>query len=448
MAPRKEDPAPEAPAPTENTTPGGGRFSRFAKLGTLTAGTAARHLTQKVMSTFQNAQTAEEREKAALEKTARQMVKTLGELKGAAMKVGQMLTTDPELPPEMLQILSTLQSSAPAMSSEMVRRVVAEALGGKLEDHFTEFHDVPLGAASIGQVHRATTREGQAVAVKVQYPGIAETIRHDMRNLDAVMNVARAMLPRERVDAYLEELTVVLDRESDYVQEAQHMVRYGELLRRMHGVRAPEPVVSLTRTNVLTMEFVEGVRLQDWLGTASAEAARDMGLRLLRVHVDMLYRHHLLHADPHPGNFLVDTAGNLVVLDFGCVREYEPAFVDDMVRLLLALWRHDLDELQAAWRTLKFIDNGVDPDLVYEWFNLILAPLVHNGEFDFRAWKVRDDVMAFVMANPRIKLFAPPREMLFYMRVVTGLRGVLAQAGVTANLRRWAREVAELRGLV
>lgn len=445
-------PEPDATEPAAEGSPGHkstSRFARFAKLSSMTAGVAARHLTQRVVSAFQTEEEAEAARKKHLESSASTIAATLGELKGAAMKVGQMLSTDPELlPPEITDALSTLQKDAPPMDLPMVRGVIEEALGGVLEDHFTSFSDKPIGAASIGQVHRATTTDGQDVAVKVQYPGIADSIESDLKNLGALLNLARAKLPRERVDAYLEEVTEVIKREGDYLHEADTLERFQTVLKDVEGVRVPIPVYELCRKNVLTMEYIDGVRLSDWLSEQDDDTKTRTGRRVIDAYIEMVHTHGALHADPHPGNFLVDKDENVVFLDLGCVRDYDLAFSDGLIAMLVALWHHDLEALQAAWRELGFRDDGVDPEVVYEWLEIALEPLLTDRELDFGAWRVHEAGMQFVKKNPSILGFAPPREAIFYLRVLAGLRGMFAASGVKVNAYRMSREAVKARGLM
>jgi predicted unusual protein kinase regulating ubiquinone biosynthesis (AarF/ABC1/UbiB family) len=426
-----------------------GRFSRFAKLSSMTAGVATRTVTQKMVGAFQDLDARQAAEKKALHKSAEQMVKTLGELKGAAMKVGQMLTTDPELlPPEIVEHLSVLQNSAPAMDFPMVKEVVENALGGKLEDHFPTFSEEAIGAASIGQVHRATTVEGQDVAVKVQYPGIAATIEADLKNLGAVMNVAKALIPAERVDGYVEEVKEVLARESDYHREADNLERFIVLLKDLPGIRVPTPVQDLTRKDVLTMEYIEGPRLVDYLEDADQKERNEKMHLLMTAYLHTMHRHGALHADPHPGNFLVDGQGHLVLLDLGAIREYPLDFCDNLIRMIIAMWEHDTDLLKEAWQRMEFVDRGIDPEMVYDWFNIILDPLLEDRVFDFGHWELQDEAMRFILKNPKLKLFAPPQEVIFYMRVMAGMRGLLAQSEAKINVYEMAMTMAEERGLI
>ena len=445
----------EAPASPEESTEAErihkstSRFARFAKLSSMTAGVAARHLGQRMASAFQTEEEAEEARRRELTRSANTIAATFGELKGAAMKVGQMLSTDPEiLPTEISDALSSLQKDAPPMDFPMVREVVEEALGGVLEDHFSDFSQAPIGAASIGQVHRAVTRDGQPVAVKIQYPGIADTIESDLKNLGSLLNLARAKVPRERVDAYLEEVTEVIKRESDYLHEADTLERFQTVLRDVEGVRVPIPHYELTRKNLLTMQFIEGERLSDWLEHQDEETKNRIGHRLVDAFIEMVHTHGALHADPHPGNFMVDTEGNVVFLDLGCVRDYDMSFSDGLIQILTGMWQHDLDTMQAAWQQLGFRDGGIDPDLVYDWLEIVLEPLLVDRPFDFGAWKVHESAMHFVKKNPAILGFNPPREAIFYLRVLAGLRGMFAASNLQVNAYRLSRDAVKSRGLM
>lgn len=440
-SPRSDDAQGAAHRPTS-------RLARFARLSSLTAGVAARHLGQKVASAFQSEEEAAAAERRELSRSAQSIAATFGELKGAAMKIGQMLSTDSEfLPPEITDALSTLQKDAPPMAYSMVRQVVEEALGGALEDFFSAFSEQPIGAASIGQVHRATTRDGQEVAVKVQYPGIADTLESDLRNFASLLNLTRVRLPRERVDSYLEEVTEVLQRESDYLHEADTLERFQTVLRDVPGVRVPVPLYELTRKNVLTMEYIAGERLTSWLERQSDEKRTRIATRLIDAYVEMVHTHGALHADPHPGNFLVDADENVVVLDLGCVRDYDLDFADGLIGILSAMWSHDLERMQAAWRRLGFRDDQLDPEMIYEWLQIALEPLLVDRPFDFAAWRVQESAMHFIKRHPRILEFTPPREALFYLRVLGGLRGIFATAGVHINAYRLSREAVRARAL-
>ncbi len=418
-----------------------GRFGRFAKLSTMTAGVAARTLGQKMAGAFQSEEGREESRKRTLENNAQKMADTMGELKGAAMKIGQMLSADPDLlPKEMAGALAGLQSEAPPMDLEMVHGQIQKQLGGPVEEFFSSFSDAPIGSASIGQVHRATTVDGQDVAVKVQYPGVRDSIRSDIKNLSSLLNLARVRLTKEQTDAYLDEVTEVLVRESNYLDEADSLERFRTVLGPIEGVRVPTPLYDLTREEVLTMEFIEGERFVDWVKARPDDIRTEYGERMVGAFIHMMHIHGALHADPHPGNFLVDTNGDVVFLDLGCVRQYPLEFSRGLAQVLIAHWGGDLDRLIAQMADLGFRVDSVDPELVYEWFEIILAPLLSDRVFDFHDWDIHEASRKFILAHPSLLDVHPPPEAIFYLRVLAGLRGIFANAGVQVNAYRLSKD--------
>ena len=426
-----------------------GRLGRFARLSSMTASVAARQIGGRIAAAFQDEQQRAKARKRTNQRSAEQIVTTMGQLKGAAMKVGQILSTDPELlPDEMTDALSALQSSAPPMDFETVREVIEAALDCDLDDAFSSFSREAIGAASIGQVHRATTTAGLQVAVKVQYPGIVDTIESDMKNLGSMLNLARVSYSRAQVETYLDEVTQVILRESDYLAEADALELFQTVLHDVEGVRSPAPVHALTRKNVLTMEFVEGERLADFLSTAGPAERTQKAERLIRAYITMMHDHDVLHADPHPGNFLVDTDGQVVFLDLGCVRSYAPAFQRGLIAILLALWRGDLDALLHHLDTLGHSREGVDPELIYEWLEMVLEPLLVDRPFDFGAWPIHERSLRSVKQHPSVLRFAPPKEAIFYLRTLAGLRGLLGQSHTEVNAYRIAKAAVEKMGLL
>ncbi len=414
----------------------------------MTAGVTARQVTNRVVTAFQNDEDAEASRKRALALSAEQIVETMGQLKGAAMKIGQMLSADPEaLPGEVTDALAKLQAEAPPMEFSMVKEVVEEALGDSLSALFSDFSETPIGAASIGQVHRGRLQSGMDVAIKVQYPGIANTIESDMKNLGSLLQLARAKVSRERLDSYVDEVTEVIKRESDYLAEADALERFQIILGDVEGVRVPIPVHEYTRRTVLTMEYIEGARLVDWLNTASPDKRKMQAERLIMSYIEMVHLHNALHADPHPGNFIVDASENIVFLDLGCVRDYAPQFGDGLIRLILSMWQGDLDRLMATLDDMGFVSEGIEPDLIYEWLELILTPLMANRPVNFGELKINDKAMRFVKDNPSILGFAPPQEALFYVRVLAGLRGVLASTNSSVNAYQIARDAVKRLGI-
>jgi predicted unusual protein kinase regulating ubiquinone biosynthesis (AarF/ABC1/UbiB family) len=422
-----------------------GRIRRLGKIGHTATRVGARHAVQRIREAVTPSADHAGQRKRAMQRTAHDVVGALAELKGAAMKVGQMLSVDPHvLPPDLREALTALQRSVPPMPFSMVEEVVGRAFQRPLAQVFASMDPEPLGAASIGQVHRAVSLEGRPLAVKVQYPGVEGSIDDDVRNVGSLLNITRLVAPGVPIQAYMEELRQALHREADYTQEAQALEHYGPRFSSLPSIRCPRPVHDLTRKTVLSMDLLDGTPLDKHL-VSLPQAERDaLATRWLDFSMRCMHELHLLHADPHPGNFLVDPAGNIVILDFGCVREFDPAFTDAMVEIMRAVWRGDAEVLPGLLARMGFGVPGAKPpgaEVTYEWLELTLAPFLRDEPFDFPAWQPERRARTFVFDHPEILTLVPPRAAMFYFRVVAGIRGLLARTGSRVNVHRLAKAI-------
>lgn len=419
-----------------------GRWQRMLKLGGTATSVGARQAFHKLKEAVGGPQAGAQQ--AVNSHTAQQVAKTLSEMKGAAMKVGQMLSMDPNLlPPEFREALGILQKDAPPMPFDVVEKQVSTALGKPLAEAFREFDRQPMGAASIGQVHRAVANDGTPLAVKVQYPGVADSIDSDIQNLGSLLNMARVALPNVNVEEYLEEFRQVLHREADYTQEAASLDRFGKVFSVFDFVRVPRAFPDLTRRNVLSMEFMEGRKMDEWLLELPQTERNAWATRFMGMFFRSFHEMHTLHADPHPGNFLVDRDGRLVLLDFGCIKDFEPAFTAGFARILKAHWTGDAEALPERFRAAGFgvpDARKLPPDVLYEYLDLLLAPFIKDTEFDFTHWDVEWKAKDFVTAHPAMLSLTPPRDALFYFRVCAGLKGMLCRTGSRVNVHRLARD--------
>ena len=383
-------------------------------------------------------------------------MKTLGRMKGASMKIGQLLSADPDmLPPGFAEQLTSLQSAAPPMTYSTVKLQIETALEQRIEDVFHTFDPAPVGSASIGQVHRGRLHSGEEVAVKVQYPGIIDSLDSDMRNMGALMNLGRAVVDKRRLDEYLAEVKKAMREESDYTLEAANLRRAVEQYAGLERVRVPEPFEEWTRPPVLVMEYIEGEKLDEALIDMEPGPRRNEIMeRVIRTYVWMF--HHLMemHSDPHPGNFLLDDDDNLVILDFGCVKAYSDAtFPDGILRMLIACWNDDDEGAAALYRELGFggedADPSVfDPGMIREYHEIILKPFIYDEPFNLGNWAVREELRKWVWKNPKFLKLVPPADLVLYMRVLSGLKGLMFKLNATLHLYPMAREAAIKRGLI
>ncbi|MCA9545301.1 MAG: AarF/ABC1/UbiB kinase family protein [Myxococcales bacterium] len=384
-------------------------------------------------------------------RNAKHIVQVMGEMKGAAMKVGQMLSADPDLvAPEFADMLATLQHDAPPMDYVTVAQVVEAALDRPIDAVFKFFDPEPIGSASIGQVHRATLPDGRAVAVKVQYPGIEASLESDLKNLASLLKVGRVLMTRERAESIVAEARNAILSEADYEAEARNLQRFHDLLADFPGVRVPAPVMALSRRSLLVMEFIEGQKLDDAMAALPASRRDAVAERFIALFVHLYHDHAVLHADPHPGNFMLDGDDNVVLLDFGCVRQYAPRWPDSVLKLLTVYWRRDGEGIRRVFTEQGYGKPGMtmpDGQVLLDYLDLILAPLREDAEFDFGDWQVHAKTRQYVRQHLEMVKLVPPPEMLLYYRVLLGVKGIMARSGARLNLRHMAEAACVRRGI-
>ena len=314
------------------------------------------------------------------EKTAEQVFKVLGELKGGAMKFGQALSVfEAALPEEIAkpyrETLVKLQESAPPLPVRVVHKVLAKELGEDWRDHFAHFDDTPTASASIGQVHRGTWKDGRAVAVKIQYPGASEALISDLNQIQRFAKIFALFMPGLDMKPLLEELRARIIEEVDYRYEAQAQETYSRVYDNDPDIAIPKVVMFSDR--VLVSEWMDGTPLSKIIASGTQEQRNNAGMKLARFHFTSPERAGLLHADPHPGNFRLLDDGRLGVLDFGACNRLPDGFPEPMKNLL----KHALDDdaigLYEGFKKDGFIlgEVDVDPQLVLEYLVPLVEPL-------------------------------------------------------------------------
>ncbi|MFT7841161.1 AarF/UbiB family protein [Saccharothrix sp. BKS2] len=382
-------------------------------------------------------------------KTAEQLFAVLGQLKGGAMKFGQALSVFEAAVPDELaepyrEALTKLQTAAPPMPSRTVHRVLAEQLGSGWAKRFRSFDDVPAASASIGQVHRAVWHDGRDVAVKVQYPGADEALETDLKQLLRFSRVIQAMMPGAEVKPLLEELRDRYLEELDYRTEADNQREFARGFADDEHVLVPRVVASSPK--VMVTEWTDGTPLSKIIRDGSREQRDLAGQLLSEFHFSAPSRSGLLHADPHPGNFMLGGDGRLRVLDFGAVARLPdglPRPLGLMTRLALEGRSADLEELL---RTEGFIRPGTE--LHAEDVLNYLAPFVEplrTETFHFtRRWLQQQAERVGDLRSPDMQtgrsLNLPPQYLLVH-RVTLGATGILCQLDAKVQARaivsRW-----------
>jgi ubiquinone biosynthesis protein len=355
---------------------------------------------------------------------------------GAFLKVGQMLSTRPDLLPRpWISELSKLQDGAPPFSYSEVERVVREELGAAPGELFASFDPEPIAAASIGQVHRATTKDGIEVAVKVQRPNVGRLIEVDMELLTFMLEGLKSMLPPSDYGTIATEIRETLRRELDYRLEAEAMKRMAALLAGTEKVRVPTPIDALSTGRVLTSTFEAGRKINivlDELAGPGGDAAAmaDVLGRLVEVYVRQILVFGFFQADPHPGNFLVTSDGTLVLLDFGCARELSPAMREGFRDLVMASFADDRTQMEAVFTRLGFVTRSGRPDSLHVFADALLGQLkrgVTGGQEP--VWRSREqtfggaaEMLDAAHSDPIVTI---PPEFVMIARVMGMISGTM-----------------------
>jgi predicted unusual protein kinase regulating ubiquinone biosynthesis (AarF/ABC1/UbiB family) len=421
--------------------------SRTAKLAVLPLGFAGR--TALGLGKRIGGRSAELVAQEIQQRTADQVFRVLGELKGGAMKLGQALSIfEAALPPELAEpyraTLTKLQESAPPLPASSVHRVLAADLGEDWRSEFTSFDDVPAAAASIGQVHRAVWKDGRQVAVKIQYPGAGRALISDFTQLSRLGRLFGVLMPGLDVRPLLDELRNRVAEELDYRMEAQSQQAFALAYADDPEIYVP-PVVAGT-DHVLVTEWMDGTPLSKIIANGSKLDRDNAGILLTRFLFSGPARAGLLHADPHPGNFRLMPDGRLGVLDFGAVDRLPDGLPPFFGRLLRIMHTEepDLDEVERELRANGFLRPGISVDL--EALRTFLAPLAEPSAvetFKFsREWMRWEAARVTDLSASNIsrKFNVPPSYVLIH-RVSTAGIGVLCQleceGAFRAEVLRW-----------
>lgn len=312
-----------------------GAAGRNLRLGAMGLGVAGSYFGYLLQRSFLGEEKREEKLKAAHTKAARRVREELQALRGPVMKIGQAMSLQTQmLPEEVLAELSQLQRKAPGMHSALVRVQFKNSVGLYPEDVFREFEPEPFAAASLGQVHRAVTKSGQAAAVKIQYPGIRRAMENDFKTLRALSKPAQAS--GHVTKGLIDEMETEILAETDYAREAANIEFFRERLKPLGFVRVPGLYKEHSTDKVLVMSLIPGKHLDDFLAQNPSQALRDkVGSRLFELFYHQILKVHAVHADPHWGNYLFSDEGEIGLVDFGCVKRLKPDFVAALSRMFL-----------------------------------------------------------------------------------------------------------------
>lgn len=425
---------------------------RFMKLAGLSAQVAGKMATHRVRGLFANADTQADEREQLLQDVGKELTRTLGEMKGAVMKVGQIASQMKDLfPEEIARELEALQKKAPPMPFSVIAEQIELALGEPPEIAFSSIEQTPCAAASIGQVHRAQLPSGERVVVKVQYPGVGESCESDLKHLKTLFNLAGLLkLDDKMLDELFDEIRQSLMAELDYESEARNLQLFKEYYADDETVLIPTLYPRYSAKTILTLSEEPGHTLQELDQLALSDAQiNTIGRRLFQFVCEQLFDLRALHADPHPGNFAIRPDGKIVLYDFGAVKPISEKVAEDLKAFVWAVFTKDGEQIDSVLRRrgVRRPDSGDLPPNFYDHFVEMIMPVFDKEQvFDFGNSKLHEQLMA--SATGRIKegltYFQATRESVHIDRVFSGHYWNLVQLGVKESLRTVLERYAEL----
>ncbi len=413
-----------------------GRAMRYAKVGRAVGGLAARFAGERYLGL-----------KLDRLEHAADLKEALGGLKGPLMKVAQILSTIPNaLPGEYASQLAELQSNAPSMGWGFVKRRMAAELGPDWQDKFDSFEHSAAAAASLGQVHRAIGHDGKTLACKLQYPDMNSVVEADLKQLKLVFSIYRRYEKAIDPSEVHQELSDRLREELDYAREAKHMQLYRQMLADEPGVHVPEVEPDLSAARLLTMAWLEGKPLLEFVDSG-VDARNRVAYNMFRAWYVPFYYFGIIHGDPHLGNYTVRDDHTINLLDFGCIRVFQPHFVTGVIDLYTALRDGNRDLAVHAYETWGFTGLGDELiDILNLWAEFVYAPLLEDGARPIQreqgqygaevAMKVRQEL-------DRVGGVQPPREFVLMDRAAIGLGSVFTHLRAEINWHRLFHELID-----
>jgi predicted unusual protein kinase regulating ubiquinone biosynthesis (AarF/ABC1/UbiB family) len=411
------------------------------KLAGMTASVAGRYAGGKIKDAIQGEDGREERKSQTYGKMAEDLTSTLGELKGAVMKVGQIVSqTQDFLPEEFSQALKKLQKEAPPVDFSVIEKQIEDELGQPISKLYKTFDAEPYASASIGQVHRATTLEGQDVVVKIQYPGVDRSVDSDLKQLRLALKLGGLLkMPKDSVDKLFHELHERLNEELDYELEAQNIQTFIEFHKDDEKILIPTVCLKLSTKRILTLEYLDGDSADHLDDLNYSEAQRtELADNLFYMLSKQLFVHQCIHGDPHPGNFCFRKDGSIVVFDFGCVKVLKPEIVQAYRDAIVSSIEEDFATVDNALIRLGArVANKPSPGAAYYkiWRDIFFEPF-DGEEYDFGEGRLHiESAKHTKLFFKHLELFKPPVDSLYIDRMISGHYWILKSIKAKANFR-------------
>lgn len=419
-------------------------FGRTSSLLKVTASIVASEVKDRVM-TMDSAQQIQ-----AKIQLAKKMTEHMGDLKGAAMKLGQMLSIDAAdyLPPEALEILSKLQKDVEPIDFS----IIDAQLRSELKEKYSalEINPKALAVASIGQVHTAKY-QGKEIVLKIQYPDIEKTIETDIKVMKFLMNQTSFLMQKSaNLDSLFDELRNTLINETDYLLEGQHLKKAQELFKDHPHFKVPTYIEEVSTKRILAMEFMEGVSFTEWLNRGrSMKEKEEMGRKLYELFLLEFFTLGFVQTDPNPGNFLVNNEDQIVLLDYGAAKEYSPEFIKSYTQLLRAAYKNDKAAVLACSFEFDIISSKESDEtleLFYKMMKCMIEPFRQNSAFNFADQTFYEDSKRYALeVSKKCKYSPPPEKLLFLHRKLGGIFQLLKKMEVRINLHEyWVNRIETL----
>ena len=413
---------------TENNSLSG-RIKRYAKVTGAVGGIAARVAGQRYLGLNLGKQEMPADLKSAL-----------GNLKGPVMKVAQILATIPDaLPDEYVEELRQLQSNAPSMGRLFVKRRMSAELGKDWQNSFNSFNQEAVAAASLGQVHKAESLDGQTVACKLQYPDMNSAVEADLKQLRLAMSIYQRYDNAINASEIYKELSARIREELDYIREGQNMALYRLMLAKEETVHVPDLIETASTDRLLTMTWLDGAPILDFIkNNPELEMRNLVAKNMFRAWYVPFYLYGIIHGDPHLGNYSIRPNGDINLLDFGCIRVFPPTFVKGVIDLYIGLRDGDEELAVNAYRTWGFENLDRDTiDVLNHWARFVYSPLMEDKVR--RIQETNSGVYGKEVVEKvhkelrRLNGVKPPREFVLMDRAAIGLGSVFLHLNAEVN---------------
>lgn len=405
---------------------------RFFKLAGMTASVAGNYAKTRISNVFKSAEQAAKDQAEAHKASGERIAQTLGELKGAVMKVGQMASIAKDiLPKELTDSLRTLQKEAPPMPYEVIAEQIKAELGAEPHEIFEDFDEEPFAAASIGQVHRALLQDGREVIVKIQYPGVDESCDSDLAHLKMAFRASGLVkVDKKQLNQVFEEIKERLHEELDYESEARHAAIFYEHYKDKPGVVVPQVITEHSSKRVLTLTYEPGDTLDKVKEPRYSQEIRDLiGVNFFRLVCDQIFVLKAVHGDPNPGNFAFRDDGTIVMYDFGCVKFLKQEIVTAYKNTIEAGLEERYDLVEEGLLALGVRKPGgpvPEPEYYKLFRDIFYEPFVQEEPFDYGTSEIHNEILKLVPGVlKRMASFQPPIELIYLDRMIAGHYGNL-----------------------